>query len=205
MASAEPLIRVAVVDDHPAFRDGIAAVLERQVGIEVTALGGSLADARTIVNADDPPDVLILDVRLGEENGLSLLNDHPQTAVIVFSAFDYSQYHQIALRMGAAGFVAKSVETRELIQSVRAAAAGRLVFDRRQDAPPPQLSPRELDVIRLVADGMTNDEIGASLRVTTRTVEAHLGRIFERTGASSRTELATRAIREAWLDVPVRR
>jgi DNA-binding NarL/FixJ family response regulator len=118
---------------------------------------------------------------------------------------DYPQYHQIALRSGAAGFVAKSVETRELIEAVRAVAAGRLVFDRRQDALPPELTSRELDVVRLVADGLTNDEIGAALGVTTRTVEAHLGRIFERTGASSRTELATRAIREAWLDVPVGR
>lgn len=82
---------------------------------------------------------------------------------------------------------------------------GRLVFDRRQDALPPELTSRELDVVRLVADGLTNDEIGAALGVTTRTVEAHLGRIFERTGVSSRTELATRAIREAWLDVPVGR
>lgn len=205
MAGGERLIRVAIVDDHPAFRDGIAAVLGRQGDIEVTGLGGSLADARTIVDADDPPDVLILDVRLGEENGLTLLGSHSRTAVIVFSAFDYPQYHQIALRSGAAGFVAKSVETRELIEAVRAVAAGRLVFDRRQDALPPELTSRELDVVRLVADGLTNDEIGAALGVTTRTVEAHLGRIFERTGAQSRTELATRAIREAWLDVPARR
>ncbi len=199
MAGGELLIRVAIVDDHPAFRDGVAAVLGGQEDIEVTGLGGSLADARTIVDANDPPDVLILDVRLGEENGLTLLGSHSRTAVIVFSAFDYPQYHQIALRSGAAGFVAKSVETRELIE------AGRLVFDRRQDALPPELTSRELEVVRLVADGLTNDEIGAALGVTTRTVEAHLGRIFERTGAQSRTELATRAIREAWLDVPVGR
>jgi len=205
MASGERLIRVAIVDDHPAFRDGVAAVLGGQSDMEVMALGGSLAEARAIVDADDPPDVLILDVRLGEENGLTLLGSHSQTAVIVFSAFDYPQYHQIALRSGAAGFVAKSVETRELIEAVRAVAAGRLVFDRRQDALPPELTSRELDVVRLVADGLTNDEIGAALGVTTRTVEAHLGRIFERTGAHSRTELASRAIREAWLDVPARR
>jgi DNA-binding NarL/FixJ family response regulator len=204
MASDERVIRVAIVDDHPAFREGIAAVLGRQSDIEVAALGGSLADARAIVGRDDPPDVLILDVRLGEENGLALLGSHPRTAVIMFSAFDYPQYHQVALRSGAAGFVAKSVETEELIDAVRAVAAGRLVFDRRQDALPPELTSRERDVVRLVADGRTNDEIGAALGVTTRTVEARLGRIFERTGAQSRTELATRAIREGWLDVPAR-
>ncbi len=195
------MIRVAVVDDHPVFRDGTAALLGREADIAVIALGGSLGEARTILGAADPPDVLILDVRLGEDNGLTLLGDHGRTAVIVFSAFDYPQYHHIALRAGAAGFVPKNVETRELIAAVRAAANGRLVFERRNDAQPPTLTPREADVLRLVADGRTNEEVGVALGVTSKTVEAHLGRIFERTGVQSRTELATRAIREGWLDL----
>lgn len=202
MAGSE-LIRVAVVDDHPVFRDGTAAVLGREPDIEVVAVGGSLDEARSILRASNAPDVLILDVRLGEENGLTLLGGHGRTAVIVFSAFDYPQYHHVALRAGAAGFVAKSVETRELIDAVRSAAAGRLVFERRVDEPPPVLTPREADVVRLVADGLTNEEVGQALGVTSKTVEAHLGRVFERTGIQSRTELATRAIREAWLDLPV--
>jgi DNA-binding NarL/FixJ family response regulator len=201
--AGDKLIRVAVVDDHPVFRDGTAAVLAREPDMEVVAVGGSLDDARSIVDGPDAPDVLILDVRLGDENGLTLLGHHGRTAVIMFSAFDYPQYHHVALRAGAAGFVAKSVETRELIEAVRAAAAGRLVFERRVDSQPPVLTPREADVVRLVADGLTNEEVGHALGVTSKTVEAHLGRIFERTGIQSRTELATRAIREAWLDLPV--
>ncbi len=77
------------------------------------------------------------------------------------------------------------------------------MFERRLDAPPPVLTPREADVVRLVADGLTNEEVGEVLGVASKTVEAHLGRIFERTGVQSRTELATRAIREAWLDLPI--
>lgn len=203
--AGERLIRVAVVDDHPVFRDGTAAVLSRETDIEVVAVGGSLVDARTLLDGLDPPDVLILDVRLGEDNGLTLLGQSTKTAVIMFSAFDYPQYHHVALRSGAAGFVAKSVETRELIEAVRAAASGKLVFGRRVDAPPPALTPRETDVVGLVADGLSNDEVGEALGITSRAVEAHLGRIFERTGIQSRTELATRVIREAWLDVPVDR
>ena len=197
------LIRVAVVDDHPVFRDGTAALLGREPDIEIVATGGSLGEARAILDADAPPDVLILDVRLGDDSGLTLLGGHDRTAVIVFSAFDYPQYHHVALRAGAAGFVPKRVETRELIEAVRAAADGRLVFERRQDAPPPALTIREMEVLRLVADGLTNEEVGVRLGVTSKTVEAHLGRIFERTGVQSRTELATRAIREGWLDLPV--
>jgi DNA-binding NarL/FixJ family response regulator len=196
------LIRVAVVDDHPVFRDGTAAVLAREPDIDVVAVGGSLDEARAIIGAAHPPDVLILDVRLGKENGLTLLDQHGATAVIVFSAFDYPQYHHVALRAGASGFVSKSVETHELVGAVRAAAAGRLVFDRRLDEPPPALTPRETEVVRLVAEGLTNDEVSAAMGVTSKTVEAHLGRIFERTGIQSRTELATRAIREGWLDFP---
>lgn len=203
--AGERVIRVAVVDDHPVFRDGTAAVLGREEDMDVVALGGSLDEALAIVNAADAPDVLILDVRLGEENGLKLLGRHGRTAVIMFSAFDYPQYHHVALRSGAAGFVAKSVETRELINAVRAAAAGRLVFERQVEPPPPVLTPREADVVRLVADGRTNEEVGFALGVTSKTVEAHLGRIFERTGIQTRTELATRAIREAWLDRPAAR
>lgn len=196
------VIRVAVVDDHPVFRDGTAAVLAREADLEVIAVGGTLEEARSILDGSDPPDVLILDVRLGEENGLSLLGSAGPTAIVMFSAFDYPQYHHVALRAGAAGFIAKSVETRELIDAVRAAARGRLVFDRRMDEPPPALTPREVEVIRRVADGLSNDEIGQALGVTSRAVEAHLGRIYERTGIQSRTELASRAIREAWLDLP---
>jgi DNA-binding NarL/FixJ family response regulator len=195
------MIRVAVVDDHPVFRDGTAALLGREPDMEVVAMGGSLGEAQAILGGADPPDVLILDVRLGEDNGLTLLGDHGRTAVIVFSAFDYPQYHHVALRAGAAGFVPKRVETRELIDAVRAAAGGRLVFARRHDAPPPALTAREAVVLRLVADGRTNEEVGVAMGVTSKTVEAHLGRIFERTGVQSRTELATRAIREGWLDL----
>ena len=118
----------------------------------------------------------------------------------MFTAFDYPQYHHVALRAGAAGFVPKRVETRELIDAVRAAAGGELVFARRDDTPPPALKAREAEVVRLVADGRTNEEVGVAMGVTSKTVEAHLGRIFERTGVQSRTELATRAIREGWLD-----
>jgi DNA-binding NarL/FixJ family response regulator len=197
------MIRVAVVDDHPVFREGTAGLLAREPDMEVSALGGTLEDASAILAGPEAPDVLLLDVRLGDESGLSLLDRGSGTcAIVMFTAYDYPQYVQAALTLGAAGFVAKSAPIDELLAAVRHAASGGLAFSRRPKGSAPALSEREVEVIRLVADGLSNDEIGQTLAVTSKTVESHIGRIFARTGVHSRTELAARAIREGWLDVP---
>lgn len=151
-------------------------------------------------------DVVLLDIRLGTESGLAALGhdtpaDHP--AVIVLTAYDYPQYADAALRLGAAGFVLKTAPLPELVDAIRRVAAGGLAFAVRPTGrASARLSPREHDVVRLVAEGRTNDEIGATLEIGAKTVETHLARLFERLGVASRTELATRAVREGWLDVP---
>jgi DNA-binding NarL/FixJ family response regulator len=87
------------------------------------------------------------------------------------------------------------------VDTIRRAAAGALAFDARPEPNLPPLSPREIDVVRLVADGLSN-EIGRRLGITTKAVEGHLGRVFNRTGIRSRTELAVRAVRAGWTDLP---
>ncbi len=124
-------------------------------------------------------------------------------AVIVVTAYDYPQYADAALRLGAAGFVLKTAPIAELVDAIRRVAAGGLAFAVRPGGHAlARLSPREHDVVRLVAAGRTNDEIGADLGIGSKTVETHLARLFERLGVASRTELAIRAVREGWLDVP---
>ena len=124
-------------------------------------------------------------------------------AIIVLTAYDYPQYAEAALRLGAAGFVLKTAPLPELVDAIRRVAAGGLAFSvRPTSAGLARLSPREHDVVRLVADGRTNDEIGSALKIGSKTVETHLARLFERLGVASRTELAIRAVREGWLDVP---
>jgi DNA-binding NarL/FixJ family response regulator len=196
-------IRIAVVDDHPVFREGTAALLEREGDMRVVGLGGNLEDAKTLLDGAEPPDVLLLDIRLGEESGLRLL-ERPagRTAIVIFTAYDYPQYVRAALDAGAAGFVAKSDSSSELLAAVRRAALGDLAFTRRPSSMAPALSAREIEVIRLVADGRSNDEIGQRLGITTKTVEGHIGRLFVRAEVHSRTELAIRAVREGWLDLP---
>ena len=154
-------IGVAVIDDHPVFRDGTAALLGEAAGITVVGVGGTVDEARAILGSSPPPDVMLLDVRLGGDSGLRLLGEASQRcAVVIFTAYDYPQYMQAALAEGAAGFVAKSATTDELIEAVRRAAAGELAFRRPVGAAGPALTARDVEVISLVADGLSNDEIG---------------------------------------------
>jgi DNA-binding NarL/FixJ family response regulator len=206
---ARPLIRVGIVDDHPVVGEGTAAVLRTEPDLAVVGVATSLDGARRaglLERAD--VDVLLLDLRLGADSGLRLLADEGARtelpAIIVLTAYDYPQYVDAALQLGAAGFVLKTAPLAELLDAIRRVAAGGLAFSIRPGPPTVRLTRRELDVVRLVAEGRSNDEIGTELGIGTKTVETHLARLFERTGAASRTELATRALREGWLDVPAR-
>ena len=196
-------IRVAIVDDHPVVREGTAALLAAQPGLLIVGTAGSLEEAVPWL-APGAADVVLLDIRLGSQSGLSLLaSGKPRPAIVVLTAYDYPQYAAAALRLGASGFVVKTAPVAELVDAIRRVAAGGLAFGVRPDASAmPRFTGRELEVVRLVVDGRSNDEIGAVLGIASKTVEAHLRRIFERLGLQSRTELATRALREGWLDVP---
>ena len=200
-------IRVAVVDDHPVVREGTAALLAAQPGLAVVGTAGTLEEARELLATTDA-DVVLLDIRLGTESGLRLLGgetdpDRPGPAIVVLTAYDYPQYAEAALRHGAAGFVLKTAPLAELRAAIERAAAGGLAFAMRpRSGTTPRLSAREQEVVRLVVDGRTNDEIGGALGIGGKTVETHLARVFERFTIASRTELAARAIREGWLDLP---
>jgi len=194
------VIRVAVVDDHPLVREGTAAIVARQDDMEIAGVAGSLEELRSML--EDSVDVLLLDLRLGQDSGFDLLRtqtDAPMPAVVVLTSYDYPQYADAALRLGAAGFVVKTAPTAELLDAIRRAAGGGLAFGVRPGNGV-ALSGREREVVRLVVDGASNDEIGARLGISSRTVESHLRRLFERLGVASRTELAARALREGWLE-----
>lgn len=197
---AAAVIRVAVVDDHPLVREGTAAIVDRQADMEIAGVAGSLEEMGPIL-ASASVQVLLLDLRLGEESGFDLLRraDGPMPAVVVLTSYDYPQYADAALRLGAAGFVVKTAPTGELLDAIRRAASGGLHFGVRPGGGV-SLSEREREVLRLVIDGASNDEIGARLGISSRTAESHLRRLFERLAVASRTELAARALREGWLE-----
>ena len=199
------MIRLAIVDDHPVVREGTAALLAGQPELEIAGTAGTLEEARPLLD-ETRVDVLLLDIRMGTQSGLHLLSDAVSTrgpsglpAVVVLTAYDYPQYAEAALRLGASGYVLKTAPIGELVDAIRRAAAGGLAFSIRPRGP--SLSARELDVVRQVVAGRSNDEIATALGITPKTVETHLRRLFERFDLASRTELATKALREGWLEL----
>lgn len=199
-------IRVAIVDDHPVVRDGMAALLREYPGIEIAGTAASLDLAEPLL---DPAlvDVLLLDIRLGQETGFQLLERHRDAsrrpAVVVLTAFAQAEYAAAAHRLGAAALVLKTAPMPELVNAIRKAAAREASSrERNLAAFDPTLTTREQEIVRYVVEGRTNDEIGVALSIATKSVEGHLRRMFERLGIESRAELGARAVLEGWLDVP---
>jgi two-component system response regulator NreC len=203
--SHEP-ITVVITDDHAVVRQGLRLIIEAQSQMHVVAESSDLAGARAHLR-DHVPDVLLLDVNLGGESGLdaipSLRSGAPATAIVVLTMQNEPAYARRALEAGASGYVVKEAAGDELVRAIRAAAngqtyvqpelGGRLVHERLQPADEP-LSPRELDVLRLLALGHTNGEIAKQLFLSVRTVESHRARLQEKLGIQGRAELVRYAL-----------
>jgi DNA-binding NarL/FixJ family response regulator len=202
MTDARP-IRVGVIDDHPVVRTGTAAIIEAAPDLELVGTASGLAEASPLLDAA-AVDVLLLDLRLGEDFGLAAFAgaDRPLPAIVVVTSYDYPQYVDAALRLGAVGYVLKTAPIDELLTTIRRAAGGKLSFDVRPPTAAPPMTAREREVVAAVVEGRSNDEIATRLAISPKTVESHLRRLFERHGFASRTELATRALRDGWLEVP---
>jgi len=199
------VIRVAIVDDHPVVADGLAAALGREADITVAWTAGTFAEAVRSLASGTVVDVVLVDIRLPDGSGLDLLpgNRPGRPAFLVLSSFDRPQYAAAAFRRGAAGFLLKLAPTAAIVDAVHAAASGGLAFEARHLATArtaPEITPRELEVVRLVASGRSNDEIASQLGLSRKTVEAYLTHLYERGGFTSRTELALWAERQGWLE-----
>lgn len=199
------MISVAVIDDHPVVADGLRTALERDPQITVAWSAHSVDQARLSLDEGPAVDVVLLDVRLADGSGLDLLPGERaiRPAFIVLSTFDRPVYAATAFRRGASGFMLKVAPTADIIDAVRRAAGGGLVFEARHlDSlrTGATLTARELQVVRFVAAADSNDEIAAKLAISHKTVEAYLRELFQRHHFSTRTELALWAEREGWLD-----
>lgn len=214
-------MRIVLADDHPLFRDGLASLL----GAWGHDIVGEAADGFEAVAAVDRvrPDLVLMDVRMPGMSGIEAIRrlalEHPEIAVVMLTVSEDEDDLFEAIRAGARGYLFKSLDARQLRSMMEAvergeaaitpATAARMLArwsqagedsqagrDRRAADDPNRLTPRELEVLELVTTGLRNKEIGARLGISENTVKYHLRNILGKLHAESRTELATRAVRD---------
>ena len=199
-----PALRILIVDDHPAMRAGLAAVLSRRAGFDVCGEAGS---GEVAVSRFDElrPDVTLMDLQMPGLDGSAAIAQirmrHPEARILVLTTYDTHNDIERAFRAGALGYMLKDAEMDELVRAIHDVHSGRSyvtpvvgakLADRVTQVP---LSARELSVLRLVTAGKTNKEIGVLLSITEATVKAHLTRLFDKLGVTSRTEAISAAAR----------
>jgi DNA-binding NarL/FixJ family response regulator len=201
------MIRIVLADDHPVVREGIRGMLTGYDDIDVVGQAASGPEAVDLVAALQP-DLVLMDLRMPGGDGVAatraIAAGHPATRVVVLTTYETDQDILRAIEAGASGYLLKDIAPAELARSVRAAAAGETVLATsaatallgrlRGGAPGPALSPQEVKVLRLAADGRTNAAIGAELFIGEATVKTYLSRAFEKLGASDRTSAVRRAL-----------
>ncbi len=205
-----PLITIVIAEDHALVREGTRQIIEQHADLRVVG-EADRGDRAVALVGELRPDVVLLDLRLPVLNGIEatskITSSYPEVKVLMLSAYDDEDYILAALNAGAAGYLLKTAPGREVVEAVRAAYRGETVLQpaisrklaqywQRFNAPggSARLSPRELEVLRLLARGAPNKEIAATLGISLRTVEGHLGNIFGKLGVFSRTEAVLYAV-----------
>jgi DNA-binding NarL/FixJ family response regulator len=225
MTAPAQAIRIVVADDHQVVRTGFAALLETQPDFTVVGTACDGAEAVQICH-ELHPDVVLMDVRMPGKDGIEATSELAGTGqddgprILILTTFDLDEYVYDALCAGASGFLLKDVTAERLFEAVRVVAAGeallaptvtrRLISEfarQRRSAPAPpaaelgMLTPRETQVLRLVAEGLSNPEIAARLVVTEETVKTHVSRVLSKLGLRDRTQAVVTAY-ESGLVVP---
>jgi NarL family two-component system response regulator LiaR len=218
-------IKILIADDHAVVREGTRQILEQEADMDVVAEAADGEEAVRLAGSSGP-DVAIIDIAMPRVDGIAATKQikalYPAIAVLILTAYDDDQFVFGLLEAGAAGYLLKSVRGHELIDAVRRVSAGESVlhpaiarkvlnrFVRTPDKPAGRkpsevLSEREMEVLRLATRGLSNQEIASKLCLSLRTVQAHLGHIFNKLQVSSRTEAVVRALKEGWVtleDIP---
>jgi DNA-binding NarL/FixJ family response regulator len=205
-------IRVIIVDDHPVVCTGIRNILEPTFGIEVVGEARNGAEALQIIE-EVQPDVVLLDMKLPDMSGVDVIRKIYQTKnatrVLGLSSYNDREFISQLLNHGASGYLLKEEVPELIVDAVRGVAQGEQGWVSRKVAAMlseilsndkdtgTALTARELDVLRLVVEGNTNDQIGVALGISVKTVENHLHTIFQKMDVVSRVEAAVRAVRES--------
>ena len=218
-------IKILIADDHAVVREGTRQILEQEPDLEVV---GEASDGEETVRLAGSlkPDVAIIDIEMPRMDGIEatkrIKTEYPAITILILSAYDDDQFVFSLLEAGAAGYLLKTIRGKELVDAVRAVHAGESVLhpaiarkvlnrfvpasgESRKQKPTAVLSDREMEVLKLATRGLSNQEIADELCLSLRTVQAHLGHIFNKLQVSSRTEAVVRALKEGWVtleDIP---
>ena len=209
-------MRILIADDHGVVRGGLRLLLDRQPGIEVVAEAADGAEAVALA-LRERPDLCIVDVAMPRLTGLQATREiraqAPEIAVLVLSMHDDERYLFEALKAGASGYVLKQAADQDLVDAVRAVQRGepfltnaaqralvRAWIDDGATGPAEPLSPREQEVLKLIAEAHTNREIGSILHLAEKTVESHRANLLRKLGMRDRVELVRYAIRRGLVE-----
>lgn len=206
-------INVVIADDHGVVRGGLRLLLHRQDGVFVVGEAADVPGALRLVR-DRRPDVLVLDLTMPGPSSIDAIPEvrslSPSTRVVVLTMQSDPAYARAALQAGAEGYVLKEAAESELLDAVRAVAAGetylnpslgaRIARTPAEPERPDDLTEREMEILRLIALGHTNVEIGGQLYLSVRTVESHRAHIQQKTGRTTRSELVAYALDHGLLD-----
>ena len=212
-------IRVLLAEDHETVRHGLKLLINRQPDMEVVGEAGDGSDA--VERAGTlKPNVVVVDIAMPGMNGLAatkaIRHSTPATAVVALTRYDDDAYVQELLKAGASGYVLKQSPSVELVEAVRAAAAGRRYLDRSlaarvagtminphgRRAAPSAITDRETEVLRLMALGHSNKEIATMLDLSVKTVEVHKANATRKLGLAGRTDVVRYALLQGWLREP---
>ena len=200
-------IRVVLVDDHRIVRQGLRSILGPDPRFEVAGEAANGAEALHVV-ADQQPEVVLLDLKLPDMDGVELcrrlVETHPETAVLILTAFIDRNLVEACLRAGARGYLLKDAENLRLREQLLTVVQGHMALDpraadivvqyvRQYEAPPENLNEREVQIIQLISQGLTNKEIGQRLHLSEHTIKGHVKDILAKLDVHSRIEAVLRA------------
>ncbi|MFO7682516.1 MAG: response regulator transcription factor [Chloroflexota bacterium] len=199
-------IRILIVDDHPVVREGLAGILAGQADFEVVGLAAD-GETAVILHHSLAPDVTLMDLRMPGLDGVGAITaikeKRPLAHILVLTTYDSDADIVRAVEAGATGYLLKDTPREELFRAIRATAKGESVLAptvaarlmTRMRAPAEDnLSPREIEVLQLVAKGSSNHDIGKSLHISTATVKTHLIHVYNKLGVTDRTSAVTTAL-----------
>lgn len=209
------MIRVVVVDDHPVVCAGLARLISAEDDLSVVATADD-GDTAVATDATNLPDVIVMDLSMRRVNGIEatrrIIAMRPDAKVLVLAATAEPEQALAAIDAGAVGFLLKDIEPRLILEGVRSAARGEspldariasvLVSDRHDRRAEAVLSDRELEVLRLVSNGLLNKQIARVLGIGEKTVKAHLGHVYQRLGVTNRADAVARAAEAGLLAPP---